>query len=86
MNSRGATTADKQAGINVKIRDFAAEKAAIEVDDESLSVAPQEQIDLSALSSDESSFEENEQLLSQASKLGLVRLSPGQKSENFCRH
>ena len=62
----------RQAGLPAALaRDYAAEKAAIEVDDDSLSlsVASSNKVDLSGLSSDDSSFEENEQLLQQASKL-----------------
>jgi hypothetical protein len=61
----------QQAGLPAALaRDYAAEKAAIEVDDDSLSlsVASSNKVDLSGLSSDDSSFEENEQLLQQASK------------------
>jgi hypothetical protein len=67
LDGDSASTSNKPTNnpgrAEVKARDFAAEKAAIEVDDESLPDAPREQVDLSGLSSDDSSFEENEQLL-----------------------
>jgi hypothetical protein len=67
--SGGTATAEaKPAGIKPVTRDYAAEKAAIEVDDESSSGTSQGPTDQCTLSSDESSFDENEQLLIQASK------------------
>ena len=58
----------QQAGLSAALaRDYAAEKAAIEVDDDSLSVASSNKVDLSGLSSDDSSFEESEQLLANLS-------------------
>lgn len=52
-----------------------AEKAAIEVDDDSLSEASKENIDLSGLSSDDSSFEDNEQMLQTASRQGPSKVT-----------
>ena len=48
-----AKASDSQGGTRCKNRDNAANKAAIEVDDESLSDDSREQIDLSGLSSDD---------------------------------
>lgn len=52
-----------------------AEKAAIEVDDDSLSEASKENIDLSGLSSDDSSSEDNEQMLQTASRQGPSKVT-----------